>query len=111
MSKLMNLTNPELYIMEVSAEQVLGSVNHLVDAYKEYKMCDTIEATKRTALRENARVNIASIEAETKVRIHKIDTEHECKMELIQCCDKTLDNLNGEQKVQMCAMLLDKIFV
>ena len=78
--------DPQTAIVLKSLEQV----DSIVNAYKEYKIADSIEQTKRVACREQAKVAIRQLEENTRQYISRSHDQKEVALSLVDVLSNTL---------------------
>lgn len=90
--------------------KMIDNLNGIVNAYKEYKIANTVEATKRVACREQAKVAIKALEEETKRYIYDSNTNKELAFEMIHALSVLLENkeIIDENTYNICKMLIEK---
>ena len=96
--------DPQVAIVLKSLEKVDGIVN----AYKEYKIAESIEATKRTAYREQAKIAIRQLEEETKRYIGRSHDQKELAFKYIDTLNSLLQSrdLLDENTYKICQNLI-----
>lgn len=111
MNEVLKITNPQEYIATVSLSEAIRSIDNIVASYKEYKITDTIEATKRTAIRENTKIQIAALEEATKRELKNIDGKYNCSMELIKVLNNMLQmrDVLDDRMENICLRLIDRV--
>lgn len=88
------------------------AVFELLHSIKECVLKREIEKTKRTQLREQARIAITQIECDTSIYLSKIKSSHEERMEVIELCKTMLSsNFVSHQPIlevtEACIKLLE----
>lgn len=87
MNNLEKITNVKSYISTATVPQALAGINAIINSYKEYKIAEAMESTKRAAIREEARVQICALQEATKQK--KFDTEQR-----VMIANRYIDILN-----------------
>ena len=108
MNNLMKVSNATEYIANASVSQVLSGINNMVNAYKEYKIADTMEATKRAAIREQARIEISALQEATKRELHRIDGKVDVSLECINSLNNILQmrDVLDDNMMKVCVELI-----
>ena len=111
MNEILKITNPEEYIATVSLSEAMKSLDNIVTSYKEYKIADAMETTKRIAIRENAKIQIAALEEATKRELKKIDDAYSVSMRLIEELNKVLQehDVLDERTENICLCIINSI--
>lgn len=111
MNEVFNITNPEEYIATASISEIIRGIDNIVSSYKEYKIVDTMEATKRLAIRENAKIQIVALEEATKRELKNIDSKYNIYMELIKVLNNLLQNRDvlDDRTEGICLTLINDI--
>lgn len=96
--------DPQTAIVLKSLEQV----DSIVNAYKEYKIADSIEQTKRVACREQAKVAIRQLEENTRQYISRSHDQKEFALSLVDTLNNILQNreLLDEGTYYICQKLI-----
>ena len=85
-------------------------LNSILDCYKDVKISEEIQKTEREKIREQARVFIAAIEADTKkfeIAVNKVGNE---RMALVTAiCDVLRKGVLDENSVKVCEMFLNHL--
>lgn len=91
--------------------QAIDKVDGIVNAYKEYKISESIEATKRVACREQAKIAIKQLEEETRRYIVDSNTNKEIAFKLIDILNNTLQTreLLDEGTYNICQSLIKTV--
>lgn len=89
--------------------QAINRVDGIVNAYKEYKIAQSIEETKRVACREQAKIAIRTLEEETKKYISDSNNNKEIAFKLIDTLNNTLQTreLLDENTYKICQHLIE----
>lgn len=111
MNDLMNYENPEGYLVKVTLEEAIKRVDNIVTSYKEYKICEAMEATKRTAIRENARVQVIALEEATKRELRSIEGKEKNVDRLVTALENIvmMRDVLDEGTMQVCTKLLETV--
>lgn len=90
--------------------KTLDKVDGIVNAYKEYKITQSIEATKRTAYREQAKIAIRQLEEDTRRYITRSHDQKEIAFRYIDTLNNLLQSrdLLDENTYMICQSLIEK---
>lgn len=91
--------------------QAIDKVDGIVNAYKEYKISESIEATKRVAYREQTKIEIKKLEEETRRYIFKSSENKEMAFKLIDVLNNILQTreLLDESTYNLCQSLIEAV--
>lgn len=112
MSNYLDVVNPSIEEPQAMLLlQAIDKVDGIVNAYKEYKIAESIEATKRVAYRENAKIAIKRLEEETRRYIVDSNTNKQIAFKLIDVLNNTLQTreLLDESTYNLCQSLIKAI--
>lgn len=88
----------------------LDKVDGIVNSYKEYKIAQSIEVTKRTAYREQAKIAIRQLEEDTRKYISRSQDQKEIAFKYIDTLNNVLQSrdLLDESTYKICQSLIEK---
>lgn len=107
MKDFLSVISPDEFLASELTSDVIAGINCITNDIKEYKIAQSIEATKRFIARENARVQITALEEDTKRINCRIDRKAEIAPQYIEVLDNitsshdTLDSNMTEICIQL----------
>jgi hypothetical protein len=109
MKDFLSVINPEAFLASELTSDVIPVINSITNNIKEYKIAQSIEATKRSIARENARVQISALEENTKRINRRIDQKAEIASQHIEILDNIIsshDTLDSNM-TEICIRLIN----
>lgn len=104
MNNLEKITNAKSYISTATVPQALLGINNIINSYKEYKIAEAMESTKRAAIREEARIQICALQEATKREKYTIDGKVTVSLAIIEAINQLLlmKDVLDEGTIKVC---------